>query len=312
MASKDQFKEFGNRIVKYITDKEVFFNASAITFNIFLCAIPFTLLMISVLGYVLSFEDAFTEVLRYGRELFPRFTYESHSQDVVKGVVTLETILNPLIQKRRIFGIVGFGALVFFSQGLFHTLKHVVFFVFDINDRKHPIVELIYNFFTFGLVGGTFLFFSIVISIVSIISFDGFAIPLTAIEIKMNWFFDLINLLIPIAFTFFLIYVVFRYISEKRLNRHISLFGAIVFTVLFEGAKFGVGLYFEYAVTVYRYLYQGYTIAVVLIVWAFYTAVLFVVTTIIARAYKESFRKKTGTRSSTTQQFIENPYTSIS
>lgn len=299
-----KYKDFWRLIVTLVKKKDVFFSASAITFNIFICAIPFILLMISIIGYILSYEDAFNEILRYGRELFPSFTYESRSGDIFRGAVTLETLLKPLIGARRIFGIVGTVILVFFSQGFFHTLKHVVFDIFEIEDRRHPILEMIYNFFTFGLVGGVFLFFSLAISLVSLVSIDQFSLPYTDMVVKLSWIYDLLNLLIPILFTFILFYIIFRYISEKRMRPKVAFLAALVYTSLFEIAKLGVGYYLQYALGAYRYFYQGYTILVIIGVWAFYSAALFVITTIIARSYQEAFLEDKAN--------IENPYTTIS
>jgi uncharacterized BrkB/YihY/UPF0761 family membrane protein len=299
-----KYKDFWRLIVTLMKKKDIFFNASAITFNLFICAIPFTLLMISIIGYVLSYDEAFNEILRYGRELFPSFTYESQSGDVYRGAVTLESLLNPLIGARRIFGIVGTVILVFFSQGLFHTLKHVVFDIFDIEDRRHPILEMVYNFFTFGLVGSVFLFFSLAISMVSLFSIDQFSLPYTDMVFRLNWIYDLLNLLIPILFTFSLFYIIFRYITEKRMQPQVALIASIVFTTLFELVKFGVGWYLEYALHAYRYFYQGYTILVIIGVWAFYSAALFVLSTIIARAYQQIFIRD--------NKIPKNPYTVIS
>jgi len=299
-----KYKDFWRLIVTLVKKKDVFFSASAITFNIFICAIPFILLMISIIGYILSYEDAFNEILRYGRELFPSFTYESRSGDIFRGAVTLETLLKPLIGARRIFGIVGTVILVFFSQGFFHTLKHVVFDIFEIEDRRHPILEMVYNFFTFGLVGGVFLFFSLAISLVSLVSIDQFSLPYTDMVVKLSWIYDLLNLLIPILFTFILFYIIFRYISEKRMRPKVAFLAAFVYTLLFEIAKLGVGYYLQYALGAYRYFYQGYTILVIIGVWAFYSAALFVITTIIARSYQEAFLEE--------KTDIENPYTTIS
>ncbi len=298
-----KYKDFWARIVHLIKKKDVFFNASAITFNLFICAIPFILLLISLIGYALSFEDAFNEILRYGRELFPSFRYETQSEDVVQGAVTLENLLNPLVGARRIFGITGAIILVVFSQGLFHTIKHVVFDIFDIGDRRHPLMEMVYNFFTFGLIGGVFLFFSAAISLLSLFSFDEIALPLTDLVIELNWVYNLLNVLIPLLFTLFLFYILFRYISEKRMQRRVALVGAVVYTTLFEIAKYGVGLYLDYAFGAYRYYYQGYTIPVIIAIWAFYSAVLLIFSVIVARAYQEVYVKK-GVR--------ENPYTAIS
>ncbi|MGK7371072.1 MAG: YihY/virulence factor BrkB family protein [Candidatus Halalkalibacterium sp. M3_1C_030] len=287
-----------------VKKKDVFHHASAITFNLFICAIPFTLLLISIIGYVLSYEDAFREILRYGRELFPSFTYEYQSGDVFKGAITLETLLNPLIGARRVFGIVGFVVLIFFSQGLFHTIKHVVFDIFDIEDRRHPILELIYNFFTFGLMGGVFIFFSLAISLISLVSFDQIALPFTDMVFKLSWIYELLNITIPLLFTFFLFYILFRYISEKRMKPKVALLAAFVYTFLFEVAKYGVGLYLEYAIQAYRYFYHGYTILVIIGIWAFYSAALLIVSVIIAKAYQEVFVNDV--------HLSKNPYEAIS
>lgn len=302
--NKKKYKEFWRVIVNLVKKKDVFFNASAITFNLFICAIPFTLLLISIIGYVLSYEDAFHEIIRYGRELFPSFTYESKSGDVFRGAVTLESILEPLIGVRRVFGVVGVVILVFFAQGLFHTVKHVVFEIFEIEDRKHPILEMIYNFFTFGVIGGVFLFFTLVIYAVSFISFDQFTVPFTKRVIELSWIYEFSNTLIPIVFTLMLFYFLFRYISEKRLQPQVALVGAVVYTVLFEIAKYWVGFYLDYAFRVYRYFYQGYAVAVVIGIWVFYSAALLVVSSIVARAYRDVFVEP--------RKVKENPYTSIS
>jgi len=299
-----KYKDFWRLIVTLVKKKDVFFSASAITFNLFICAIPFILLMISIIGYILSFDAAFNEILRYGRELFPSFTYESRSGDIFRRAVTLGTLLNPLIGARRIFGIIGTIILVFFSQGFFHTLKHVVFDIFEIEDRRHPILEMVYNFFTFGLVGGVFLFFSLAISLVSLVSIDQFSLPYVDMVVKLTWIYDLLNLLIPILFTLILFYIIFRFISEKRMRPKVALLAASVYTLLFEVAKLGVGYYLQYAMGSYRYFYQGYTILVIIGVWAFYSAALFVFTTIIARSYQETFLER--------KKELENPYTTIS
>lgn len=253
---------------------------------------------------MLSFEEAFHEILRYGRELFPSFTYESQSGDIIQGAITLETLLEPLIGARRVFGIVGFVILIFFSQGLFHTIKHVVFDIFDIEDRRHPILEMIYNFFTFGLMGGVFIFFSVAISLLSLISFDQIALPFTDIVFKLSWVYELLNIIIPIFFTYFLFYILFRYISEKRMKPKVALLAALVYTSLFEIAKFGVGVYLNYAFSAYRYFYQGYTVPVIIGIWAFYSALLLIISVIFAKAYQDVFASD--------RHISENPYEAIS
>src|SRR6056297_1972190 len=300
-----KFKNYWKLVGRLAMHKNVFFSASAITFNLFLCAIPFTLILISLLGYILSIEAAFEEVVRYARELFPAFTYETRGEDIIEGVVTIEQLIMPLVEARRIFGIIGLIILAFFSQGLLHSLKHVLFDVFDIEDRQHPVMEIVYNFFTFGIVGGVFLFFTIAISLISLYPVDSIAIPFTETVIELGWLTEFLTRLIPALFTPLLFYVIFMYISEKRISRKVSFLAAVTYTILFETAKYGVGLYLGYAFTTYRYYYQGYTIPVIIGVWVFYSAVLFVITAAMARAYQDVYEEE--------RPSIEtNPYTAIS
>jgi YihY family inner membrane protein len=286
---KTRFKEFWRLVGRLIAKKDVMFNASAITFNLLICSIPFVLLMFSLFGYVLSFEDAFSELVRYGQDFFPSFSYQTDANDVFKGAITIETLLRPLVEKRRIFGIVGGVILMFFAQGLFATVKHVVFEVFEIKERKHPALDIIYNFFTFGLVGGVFLFFSVLITILSIISLDKISLPLTNLVLEIGWVYDLINILLPVAFSFMLFFTIFRFISEKRLEPKVAVVGALFYTVLFEVVRFFLGVYLDYAFVAYKYLYQGYAFLVLIGIWAYYSSALFVVSSIVARAYREIF-----------------------
>lgn len=302
---KKKLSGFWKQVGKLLMEKHVFFNASAISFNLFICAIPFTLILISILGYILSIDAAFEELIRYGRELLPRLNFETQSGDLIEGAVTLEDIILPLVGARQIFGIVGLIILLFFSQGLFHTIKQVIFDVFEIEDRKHPAMELIHNFFAFGVIGGVFLFFTMAISIISLFAFDTIVIPYADIEIELGWVSDMLTYVIPVIFAPLLFYAIFRYISERRIHPRVALVGALAYTLLFELAKYGVSIYLEYAFTAYRYYYQGYTIVVIIGIWVFYSAVLFVLTAILARAYQDTYLEPA-------PAVEKNPYTAIS
>lgn len=299
------FKDFWKQSYRLVSRKDVFFNASAVTFNLFICAIPFILILLSILGYILSVDEAFDELVRYGQELFPNFTYESESTDVIKGPITIENILRPLVGARELFGIVGIVILLFFTQGLIHSLKHVLFDSFDIEERKHPIMDAIYNFFAFGLLGTVFLFFSLSVSLVSLLDLDDFTIPFTEVVINLPWIYDVLNITLPIILTFFIQYVVFRFISERKIRPQVALMGAATYTFMFEIARFGLSAYLNYAFTAYRYFYQGYTVLVIISVWIFYSALLFVLATLLARAYKDVYVSHRPT-------IEENPYNAIS
>ena len=304
LFSLQNLKDFWNRLLKIVGKKDLFFSASAITFNLFICSIPFVLILISIIGYVLSYDEALNMIIQYGSEFLPTFSYEAETSDVIQGSQTIENILTPLVSARQVFGIVGTVILLFFTQGLMHAVKHVLFDIFDIEERKHPVMQVVYNFFWFGIFGALIFFLSLIISFVSFINLSEFEVPFTEIVIELPWIYDFLNFLVPILFSFVVMYIVFRYLSERKIDRNISIIGALAYTLLFEIARFIISGYLEYAFSSYRYFYQGYAIAIVIGIWIFYSAFLFVLSTTIAKAYYDTYKSHKPT-------VVDNPYADL-
>lgn len=282
--SKNGLRSYWSRVIELIKVVNVIFNASAITFNLFICAIPFTLILISIIGYILSFDTAYTELVRYGTELLPDITYEQTNSVTVESERIVQALLTPLIQGRNVLGVTGIIIMLFFTQSLFHSLKIVLFNVFDIQNKSHPIKGLLTNFLGLGLLGTVFLFFSLLVSFVSLFELRTIAVPLTEIVIELPWIYELLDLLLPLLFTFMLSFVIFRFMSERKISIPDALQGAALFAILFESAKLLLSLYLSYAITRYEFIYQGYTVIIVLALWVFYLSILFVVSAILLRA----------------------------
>ena len=282
--SKNGLRAYWSRVIELVKQVDVIFNASAVTFNLFICAIPFTLILISIIGYVLSIDTAYTELVRYGTELLPDITYEQTNSVTLESERIVQALLAPLIQGRNILGITGIIIMLFFTQSLFHSLKLVLFNVFDIQKRSHPLKSILANFLGLGLLGTVFLFFSLLVSFVSLFELRTIAIPLTEIVIELPWVYEVLDILLPLLFTYMLAFVIFRFMSEREISISDAMQGAALFTVLFESAKLLLSLYLSYAMSRYEFVYQGYTVIIVLALWVFYLSVLFVLSAILLRA----------------------------
>jgi uncharacterized BrkB/YihY/UPF0761 family membrane protein len=282
--SKNGLRAYWSRVIELVKQVDVIFNASAVTFNLFICAIPFTLILISIIGYVLSIDAAYAELVRYGTELLPDITYEQTNSVTVESERIVQALLAPLIQGRNVLGVTGIIIMLFFTQSLFHSLKLVLFNVFDIQKRSHPLKSILANFLGLGLLGTVFLFFSLLVSFVSLFELRTIAVPLTEIVIELPWVYEVLDTLLPLLFTFMLAFVIFRFMSEREISISDALQGAALFTVLFESAKLLLSLYLSYAMSRYEFVYQGYTIIIVLALWVFYLSNLFVLSAILLRA----------------------------
>jgi uncharacterized BrkB/YihY/UPF0761 family membrane protein len=258
--SKNGLRAYWSRVIELVKQVDVIFNASAVTFNLFICAIPFTLILISIIGYVLSIDAAYAELVRYGTELLPDITYEQTNSVTVESERIVQALLAPLIQGRNVLGITGIIIMLFFTQ------------------------SLLANFLGLGLLGTVFLFFSLLVSFVSLFELRTIAIPLTEIVIELPWVYEVLDMLLPLLFTYMLAFVIFRFMSEREISISDALQGAALFTVLFLSAKLLLSLYLSYAMSRYEFVYQGYTVIIVLALWVFYLSILFVLSAILLRA----------------------------
>lgn len=281
------FKRFWELFV----EKHVFFNASAITFYLIISSIPFSLIITSILGFVLSNEQALQQLTRFMQDFLPGILLEGE-EGVIDLQLEIMNLLNPLIERRRVYGLLGFGILTFTSLGLFAAVKHVLFDIFDIEENEDFFKELLYELIAFGVAGGVFIFFSVVVSVISIVATETISIPYVDIEINLGFFYELIAVFLPVLFNVLLFYVFFRYVSRRHIERLTSLFGAVVYTLLFEIARNIFGFYVGHALTHYQYLYQSYTIVLMLGLWALYGAITFTISAIAARAFYDVRMKK--------------------
>ena len=278
---------FIRRFGQLLAERDLFFNASAISFNLFLFSIPFSLLVGSLIGYVMSIDVVMGELSRYAREFFPAGLYDRAGADFVDPANLFTGLIQPLVDSRRSNLFFGFLILTFTSLALFTTLKQVIYRIFDCIDKKHRFSDFMYSFLTFGIVGSIFVFFSYLVSLITLFSTNDIVIPSLGISIGVGPLFDILSSLIAIAFTLSIFYVLFRYLGERSIKRQTAFVGAAIYTTLFQSARYIFGFFLNETLRTYASVYQSYSILLILSLWTFYTAIIFVVATAGARAWQD-------------------------
>lgn len=279
-----RFKSFLRECWNVLVKNDLFFNSSAITFNLLLCSIPFTLLITSIIGFILHDEEAISQLSRLINDFLPPFFTSAQNPEVDIEQLIID-LLRPVIERRRVYGLLGFSILSFTSLGLFTAVKHVLFTTFEIQEKRNPVSKMIYNFFSFGLVGGVFIFFTAAVSLYSIVAIKTIQIPAINVVIDLGWVNELLGIVLPIIFNLSLFYIFFRYGSERKIERSVCIFGAGFYVFIFEAAKYLFGLYLSYFFLRLQSVYQGYSILLMLGFWAFYGAITFNLSVIAAKAF---------------------------
>jgi membrane protein len=274
-------KDYARRLWDVAGEDNISFLAGGIAFNLLLAAVPFTLLLLSGLGYVLnqSAEQSSSTVWGFIDNLMP-----PHAET---GDVQLHKLLDGVIKARGSVGLFGAIAFIWFSTRLFGTLRSVLGEVFDIEQGLDFIKGKL---------------FDIKITIVSTVLFVTYAVLSTYMKIATSkalgaltdvgfrksfrirleyWFGNTLALLF-ITGMFFALY---KFLPSRKIRWQPALVGALFTSVLFELAK---QLFTAYIGSFNpSSLYAGTLAGIVIVVfWVYYAALIFILGGEVGQVYE--------------------------
>jgi len=274
-------KDYARRLWDVAGEDNISFLAGGIAFNLLLAAVPFTLLLLSGLGYVLneSAEQSSSTVWGFIDNLMP-----PHAET---GDVQLHKLLDGVIKARGSVGLFGAIAFIWFSTRLFGTLRSVLGEVFDIEQGLDFIKGKL---------------FDIKITIVSTVLFVTYAVLSTYMKIATSkalgaltdvgfrksfrirleyWFGNTLALLF-ITGMFFALY---KFLPSRKIRWQPALVGALFTSVLFELAK---QLFTAYIGSFSpSSLYAGTLAGIVIVVfWVYYAALIFILGGEVGQVYE--------------------------
>jgi membrane protein len=250
-----------------------FFLAAGLSFYVVICVVPFLLLVIAGGGFLLSDETVVEEVVTRLSEVLPVY-----QEDV-------EKILGGVARARGISGVLGTVILILFATQLFASTRFVLNRIFGMRGRT----------FLWGV-----LFDFVMILILILLFFV--AMGVTAAFAWMQTMFGLVRhgrafialfawagLFLAMVLNAVLFGTVYRFVPIQRIPWSSVLIGSVTAAVLWEIAKQLFRLYIE-RVGVYSAVYGSLGVTVALIMWVYYSAVVFVLGANVIRVLEEQRR----------------------
>lgn len=275
------FSDFAKRVWDNAGEDNIFFLTGGISFNILLAAVPFMLLLLSCLGYLLN-EDtaqASQSVYQFIENLLPPHDESPGSP--------LHTLLDDLVQARGQVGLIGLLGFVWFSTRLFGSLRTVLAEVFDIEETR-------------GIVGGKI--FDVKITIVATLLFAlytvlnaliGIATARSAQQLRETGIeADVISGLttsVGRAVAFFsltlMFFALYKYLPSRRIRWQSAALGAVFTGVFFELFKIFFTAYLAGFAPGSLYTGTLYTI-VIIVLWVYYSSFFFIVGGEVGQVYE--------------------------
>ena len=270
--------DFSIRVFEKAGQDDIFFLAGAIAFNILLAAIPFLLLIVALIGYVLPqlFEDPQKAAVNYLVSILPASrALVSFARDFIDG----------LIRERAQAGLVGLALFVWASTRLFGSLRSVMKSIFDLQEDR-------------GVIGGKIFDMKMVlVSGILFLANTGITLGLEAVQtFGIEWLgigeaaqLQAIRRayaqLLAFLFTFLMFVLIYRYLPTRRIPWRISLVAATFTGVVWESLK-GAFAWYVTHVASYASTYGTLATLVILVFWIYYSAVVFILGGEVAQVYE--------------------------
>jgi membrane protein len=274
-------KDYAKRIWDNAGDDNISFLAGGIAFNLLLAAVPFILLLLSALGYLLnqSVEQSSSNLWQFIDTLLPPHAESANAP--------IHQLVNGLIQARGSFGIFGAIAFVWFSTRLFGTLRSVLGEVFDIEQGMNMIKGKLFDIQITIISTILFAIYTLLSAYLKLATTRGLAV-VNRLGIRTDVMGQLeywLGSAIAAGFLLLMFFALYKFLPNRRIRWKSAMIGAVWTSVLFELAKHLFTTYLS------RFnpgsLYTGTLYALVIIVfWVYYAALIFILGGEIGRVYE--------------------------
>ena len=272
-------KHYAGGLYKRIDEHHVFLLAGGLAFSLFVCIIPFVLILFAVLGSLLDSSYVQIQINTLIDTIIP---YGKYSEFVKKIIFTR---INEVIEYKTIAGIVGGFGLLFAASGLFSSMRTILNRVFGVETDVSVIIGKLRDFALVLMVLLIFFVTTITMPFLNVLlqtadSWEYLEFLKTGIVDRI--FISLLSL--------FLIFIVFEIlylaVPLKKIGKKATLISALWAAILWEAAKqlFGIYLY-NYAA--WGKIYGAYALIVVVAFWIYFSSAVFIIGAEIGRLYYE-------------------------
>lgn len=262
------FSPFGflRRVVAGAYEDNIPFLASALTFDALLATVPFVLLLLGAFGYMAhGGGEAREDVLRLFAQLTP-----SAAPGEASPLAPAERLLAGVAESRTQLSLLGVPLFLWFATRLFSGARAALNEVFDTRETRPYFL-------------GKGLDLLLVLGALVLVLGN---LVLAILLQDLPWFGRFVGTITTFAMGAVLFYLVYTVAPSRKVPWDTALVAAAVASLGFEIAKSLYGLYLTNFATLDRLISNANAIAVLLLVlWIYYTAVVFLIGGEVAETY---------------------------
>ncbi len=274
---------FGGLYLRFDTH-HIFLFAGGLAFSLFVCIIPFVLIIFWILGNFLSSAEVEAQIVTLIDTVIPYAEYSNFVKEIIFKRVY------EVIEFKNIAGIIGFIGLFFAASGFFSSMRTVL--------NKINGTDIDINVFL-----GKLRDFLFIISVIFLFFISILALPLLELFISISQqtpylqffihpiFQQAFTVLFSFLIMYFIFYAFYHFIPTVKIRKRSALVGAAWAAILWVGMKTLFGYYLSNFGTWGR-IYGAYALVVVIAFWIYYTAAVFIIGAEIGKLFNERLSER--------------------
>jgi membrane protein len=274
-------RDYAKRVWDNAGEDNIFFLAGGIAFNILLAAVPFVLLLLSGLGYVLnkSLAQSSLDVWLFVDRLLPPHAETADSP--------IHALVDEIIRTRGPVGLISLIGFVWFSTRLFGSLRTVLAEIFDIEQERGIVAGKIFDIKITVLATLLFVASTVTTAYLAVATRSGVQVLArlglrTEVVGRADFYVGKGLATVTILLMFFALY---KFLPKRRIRSRAAMLAAVFTTLLFEVARSGFTAYLHSLNP--GSLYTGTLYAIVIVVfWVYYSALIFILGGEVGQVYE--------------------------
>lgn len=276
---KDFFFHYFGGLYHRIDTHHVFLLAGGLAFSLFVCIVPFTLIIFWILGNFLGSAEVELQLNSLIHTIIPYETYSDFVQEIIFKRIY------EVIEYKDIAGIVGFIGLFFAASGFFSSIRTILNKVFGTDEDVSIVVGKLRDFALIILALIVLLVSTFIIPALDMLRSLSETIPLLHF-FQLGIFQKIFTTLFSLLILYFIFSVMYSIVPIVKIKKRSVLVGAMWAALLWETAKQAFGYYlFNFAS--WGKIYGTYALVVVVAFWIYYSSIVFIIGAEIGKLFNE-------------------------
>ncbi|MDA0746702.1 MAG: YihY/virulence factor BrkB family protein [bacterium] len=270
---------YGGGLYRRADEHHIFLIGGGLAFSIFVCIVPFVLIIFFVLSTVFTISSLENQIGLLVHTAVPYEPYAAFVEEILRSRT------RELVAYKDIYGIVGGLGLLFAASGLFSSMRTILNTIYQVQIQKNEAVGKLRDFGMVLLVLGFFIVSITLLPILEAAKDATGTVPgldfLKFDQIE-SWAYSIVSFLIVVG-VFFVLYV---FVPYGKMPSDVLLVSALWTALLWEIVAQAFGYYINNFASMER-MYGIYSLLIVVIFWIYYASLAFIVGAEIGQLYRE-------------------------